>query len=229
MSSEPEPQPELDLPEDDWAHAFFAAYTGTVRVNDGSDYGSLAICNRSKSAKHAGVHPKTIAYRRDHDPAFADLLQQADEALTEAVEQVAVERILNGTERPVFQHGEIVGHIRVVDNRLLQWWLERRATEKYHIATRVEHVNPDTPGAFVFRLGDKPLELEAGEEAAPARPPASVASAALAASRKGKKDQRPGGSQGVRRAYNASETVGPEIGEKVSGWPSPPPASGAAP
>ena len=90
-------------------------------------------------------------------------MAQADTALTEAVEQVMMERILHGTERPIFQHGEIVAHVREVDNRLLQWWLERRAPERYHIATRVEHVSPDTPGAFVFRLGDRPLEIESGE------------------------------------------------------------------
>ncbi len=148
-----EPVQGLDLPPDDWAHAFFDAYTGPI-----------GLCNRSASARHAGVHPSTVKSRIERDETFADLVSQAESALTEAVEQVAIERILHGTERPIFQHGEIVGHVREVDNRLLQWWLERRVPERYHIATRVEHVNPDTPGAFVFRLGDKPLEIEAADE-----------------------------------------------------------------
>ncbi len=148
---EPLAQPALDLPPDDWAHRFFEAYT------------SFAVCNLSKSAKHAGIHPRTVTWRIEHDEVFRDLKEQADQALTEAVEQVAIERILEGTERPIFNHGLVVGHVREVDNRLLQWWLERRLPERYHIATRIEHVNPDTPGAFTFRLGDKPLEIEAGE------------------------------------------------------------------
>ena len=147
-----EPAPPLNLPADDWAHRFFEAYTGPI-----------GLCNRSASARHAGVHPGAVKTRIERDPDFADLVAQADTALTEAVEQVMMERILHGTERPIFQHGEIVAHVREVDNRLLQWWLERRAPERYHIATRVEHVSPDTPGAFVFRLGDRPLEIESGE------------------------------------------------------------------
>jgi hypothetical protein len=148
----PDHPPALDLPPDDWAHAFFAAYI--------SDIGLGTI---SKSCAHAGVHPNAVKKRLADDALFRALKQQADEALLEALEFVAFKRAKNGTQRPVFQHGEIVGHVNEVDNRLLQWLLERLAPEKYHIATRIEHVNPDTPGAFTFRLGDRAPELEAGE------------------------------------------------------------------
>lgn len=148
---EDEPALSLELAADDWAHVFFATYLGT------------GPGNLTKSAKAAGVHPKAIKRRIETDLLFADLKEQADLALLHALEEEAFRRARDGTERPIFQHGEVVGHVREVDNRLLQWLLERLAPEKYHLATLVEHVSPDTPGAFTFRLGDKPLELEAGD------------------------------------------------------------------
>jgi hypothetical protein len=145
------PAGKLDFPDDDWAHRFFEAYTGPI-----------GLCNRAASARHAGIHVRSVVRRIEADEVFADLVAQAEAALTEAVEQVMMERILHGTERPVFQHGAIVGYVREVDNSLLRFWLERRVPEKYHIATRVEHVNPDTPGAWRFELGDKPSTIELG-------------------------------------------------------------------
>lgn len=151
-TDEPDERDLVPLNPDDWAIPFLAAYTGDHAMN------------LSASAQAAGVHPRAIKKRIELDPTFADLYQQAEDALTHAAEHVAYNRAIHGTQRPIFQHGEIVGHVTDIDNRLLQWWLERRKPDTYHIATRIEHVNPDTPGAFTFRLGDKPLELAASDE-----------------------------------------------------------------
>jgi hypothetical protein len=144
----------LDLPTDDWAHPFFHAYLGP-----------LALGTLSKAAAHAGVHPNAVKRRLADDTLFRELKQQADTALIEALEMVAYDRAYNGVLKPIIQHGEVITHVREIDNRLLQWLLERLAPEKYHLPTRIEHVAPDSPGAFSFQLGDKPriLELDAGE------------------------------------------------------------------
>lgn len=140
------------LDESDWAHAFFSAYLGVV--------GRATL---SRSLKHAGVGRDAYKTRMRDDIVFAALQEQANTIWLDAVEYELHVRVTDGTRKPVHQRGAIVGYVREVDNRLLQWYLERLAPEKYHLATRFEMSGADAPEAFKFAMGEKPLEVESGE------------------------------------------------------------------
>lgn len=147
-------QLEQPLADDDWAHKFFHAYL--------SSHGRGTI---SRSAKYAGVHVEAVRRRRANDAIFAALFHQADEILLEALEAESYRRAKDGTLRPIFQAGQRVGFVRDVDNRHLEWLLERLAPEKYHLPTKIELTNPagGKDRAFTFTMGDR--ELEQAEDA----------------------------------------------------------------
>lgn len=142
---------------DDWAHAFFHHYVGRT---------GLGVLTRS--ARLAGVSAGAIKERAQDDTLFRAALEAAHTELCEAFEYVLTDRNLNGTLKPVHQRGVLIGFVREIDNRLLQWTLERLMPEKYHLATRFELTAKDTPDAFTFAMGEvgdmDVLELEPGNE-----------------------------------------------------------------
>lgn len=136
---------EPTLPPDDWAHTFFTAYLGPIGI------GTL-----TKSARHAGVSRTTVAQRLKTDGRFNALMTLANQELLEALEAEAYKRAKDGLERPVYQRGQVVGAIQDVDNKHLQWLLERLAPEKYHLPTRIELTRPDHESDFTFHMGETP-------------------------------------------------------------------------
>lgn len=133
---------------DDWAARFLAAYP--------QNFGVIG-----KSCIAAGIGRKVFYNRLEREPAFRAIFEQAVKEFDELLEYVAWDRAVNGTERPVYQGGHEVGRVREVDNRHLQWMLERRNPEKFHIPLRVEFAKPDEAD-FVFRMGeaDDPATVE---------------------------------------------------------------------
>lgn len=153
MTLEPKPTHDLDLdvlPEDDWARTWLPAYIEHI--------GSI---NKASTAAH--IAHKTARARLQEDPVFRTLKTQCDNALLEALETEAYLRARDGTERPIYQQGRLVGKVREIDNRHLEWLLERLAPEKYHLGTRIELANPGQTAAFTFRMGEEPLELNEAE------------------------------------------------------------------
>lgn len=140
---------------DDWAHAFFTAYTGPI------GYGTL-----NASFRHAGITRQNYRTRLENDTVFALLKTEADNELRDAVRHELMNRALNGTQRPIFQRGHLVGHVREVDNRLLMWLAERLIPEEYHLATKFELTGDNAPGAFKFAMGEV-IEQNALEEGDP--------------------------------------------------------------
>lgn len=145
------------LEPDDWAHAYFASYIGP----DG-------LGNIARACRQAGITKHVRDNRLTNDTGFREAHNDADNELRSAFEYVLTDRVLNGTPRPVFQRGILVGHVREVDNRLLQWTLERLMPEKYHLATKFELSGADAPGAFKFAMGEvvtgEAVELPPGGE-----------------------------------------------------------------
>ncbi len=80
----------------------------------------------SAAAEVAGVN-RTLLYKwRQRDPDFARQWDDATTAATEAMEDEALHRALEGVEKPVFYRGKQVGSFRSYNDRLLILLLQRR-------------------------------------------------------------------------------------------------------
>jgi hypothetical protein len=75
---------------------------------------------------------------RDRDPAFKAACDEAIEIATDALEQEARRRALDGWEEPVFYRGEEVGRMRAYSDRLLELLLKAHRPDKYKDTVRQE-------------------------------------------------------------------------------------------
>lgn len=152
------------LPPDDWAHRYFAAYMSPI---------GLAV--QTRAYIHAGVSRDVFRDRKRNDGIFNVIHEAADDAIREAFEYVLHDRIMNGTIRPIYQKGRLVGFAREVDNSLLKWALERLMPDKYHLPARVELSGVHHPGDFKFAIGPPVVqgELAAGDGSAEGDPEVS--------------------------------------------------------
>jgi len=144
----------VQLDPDDWAHTFFNAYLGLEP--------GIKPCSISRAAKHAKIYPKAIKTRIQDDLTFRELWNQAEETLLEALRSESYDRALNGTTKPLYQHGDHITNIREIDNRHLEWELERRDPHHYHIPTITETTQTDQPDRFHFKMSDSHKELAQG-------------------------------------------------------------------
>lgn len=90
-----------------------------------------AMGNVSAACRSAGVDRATYYYWLEHDDAFALYVNQASQVATEHLEETAYTRAVLGTEKAVYQGGELVGHHTEVSDTLLIFLLKARAPEKY--------------------------------------------------------------------------------------------------
>ena len=140
---------EIALPEDDWRIRFIRSYTGS---------GDRSLGNLTKAAKAAGVSRKFISNRLLDDTIFQTLYQAAEAELKDAVRSELYRRATQGTERPIYQAGELVGTVTEYDNRLLQWLAERLMPDEFHLATRIELTDTAGTGALRFKMGENDIE-----------------------------------------------------------------------
>jgi hypothetical protein len=83
------------------------------------------------AANYAGVHRVTVWRWQERDPAFSAAFHQAIEQSNEVFEAEAGRRGVEGVEKPVYQGGELVGHVREYSDTLLIFLLKARKPEKY--------------------------------------------------------------------------------------------------
>lgn len=86
-----------------------------------------AACRRVNRASH-GVyllrrHPEAASFRAAWEAALAIGIQR--------IEDVAMDRALNGVEVPVYAYGKIIGTRRVYNDRLLMFMLRNRAPKRF--------------------------------------------------------------------------------------------------
>lgn len=79
----------------------------------------------------ARVSPNTVYAWREHDTEFSLAEQQMRNALADALEEEAVRRAWRGVNKPVFQGGTLVGHVREFSDTLLIFMLKAVRPEKY--------------------------------------------------------------------------------------------------
>lgn len=83
--------------------------------------------------------PRTNVYRWREDPAFESALKLAQEEATERLELEARRRAFEGTDKPVFQGGQLVGYIREYSDTLLIFTLKALRPDKYRENAKIEH------------------------------------------------------------------------------------------
>lgn len=104
------------------------------------------------AAEQAGITPPTVAHYRKMDLEFDELMAEAIEMGTDALEDEALRRAKFGVDKPVFYQGEEVGYVREYSDSLLQFLLKARRPEKYTERQRVD-VNNNQNTTFTFDTG----------------------------------------------------------------------------
>lgn len=98
--------------------------------------------NVSLAASLAGINRQyTYQVRKDND-AFAAAWDEAIEEGTENLEQEAYRRAMYGCNEPVYQGGNLVGHIQRYSDTLTIFLLKARRPEKYRERQSIEHSGP---------------------------------------------------------------------------------------
>lgn len=98
---------------------------------------------RGDTVKHAAesIHvPRQQMYvYRTADATLAAAWDAALDEGTEALEQEAKRRAVDGTDKPVYQQGMVVGHIREYSDTLLIFLLKARKPLTYRERVDVQH------------------------------------------------------------------------------------------
>ena len=100
-------------------------------------------CNVTKSAATVGVSRQHVNHLRRTRPQFAKDWDDAMQKATDALEEAARGRAMDGYQRPVYQRGELVGYETCYSDALMITLLKAHRPEKFR---------------------DKGLELPAGSE-----------------------------------------------------------------
>ena len=137
---------------EDWEADFLKHYTQEFGVE-------------GRAARAAGVHPKVVRKRVKESPRFAMLYAHAQQMVDDVLEFEALRRALEPNEKPIYQRGMLVGVVKEWDTKHLEWMLERRMPDKYHLQSRIEF-GSDRSGEVKFKLelGDQTPELEESSE-----------------------------------------------------------------
>lgn len=119
----------------------------------------LALLSQGSTVAFAcvgvGVSRNTAYAHRECDPAFAAAWSEASEAGTQAMEQEAYRRAVQGVEEPVFWKGQPVGAVRRYSDVLLIFLLKSRRPEVYRERTEVAVRTPPVDPA---QLTDEELD-----------------------------------------------------------------------
>ena len=85
----------------------------------------------TRACEIASLPRRTVYNWRAMDVEFARAWEVALDLGTDALEDEAIRRATQGTERPVFQGKQLVGHTRDFSDTLLIFMLKARRPEKY--------------------------------------------------------------------------------------------------
>lgn len=82
-----------------------------------------------EACHHSGVSRYELRRRRNSDPEFEELYQEAYELGTDAIEDEATKRATKGTNEPVFWKGRRIATIRKKSDLLMMFILKKRRPE----------------------------------------------------------------------------------------------------
>jgi hypothetical protein len=96
--------------------------------------------NITESCEAVGIGSRTTIYNwQEHDDVFAAGFREAEIQATERLESEARSRAMDGTEKPIYQGGVLVGTVVEKSDTLLIFLLKARAPEKYRERYDVKH------------------------------------------------------------------------------------------
>jgi hypothetical protein len=98
--------------------------------------------NVTLSAEMAGVSRQGLYNRRSADDAFRAAWDDAVDRGTDALEDEAIRRAAQGTEKPVFQGGREVGRVREYSDTLMIFMLKARRPERFKDRVAQELTGP---------------------------------------------------------------------------------------
>jgi hypothetical protein len=108
------------------------------------------------ACEEVAIARRTVYEWRD-DPDFVVAWEAAIEKGTDALEDEAIRRAYHGTDKPVYQGKELVGHIREYSDTLMIFMLKARRPEKFKERTTTEITGKLTLGDLVT-LAHKPKQ-----------------------------------------------------------------------
>lgn len=95
--------------------------------------------NVSAASKAIGFARQSLYDIRRSDPAFAARWADAAEEGVDMLEQECRRRAMLGTNRPVYQGGQLVGHVKDYSDTLAIFLLKGHRPEKYRDRWQVDH------------------------------------------------------------------------------------------
>lgn len=114
------------------------------------------------AATRAGLPRRALYKLRAADPAFAGRWKEALHLGMERLQDDAMRRALNGTERAVIRNGQKVGSVQQFDNRLLQFLLRAHRPETYGDKARPAFGPP--PFDLIKRMAAAEARMKRHEE-----------------------------------------------------------------
>ena len=102
-----------------------------------------------RSAEAIGAGRATVYAWREEDEAFAAAWDVAVEESTDSMEREALRRAVRGTDKPVFQGGELVGTISEHSDTLLIFMLKARRPNVYRDHVKVDVDAKGTAGVML--------------------------------------------------------------------------------
>lgn len=112
-----------------WQESFLAALRDTANVR--------------RSADAAAVARSTVYAERVTDAEFARRWDEALEDACDLLEAAAWKRAVEGVEKPVYQGGQLVGHVQEYSDALTLALLKAHRPEKYRERVDARHSGPD--------------------------------------------------------------------------------------
>ncbi len=92
----------------------------------------------SAAAEMTGFARRTWYVHRDNDPEFAAAWDEACDQGADYLEDEARRRAVDGTDKPVYHQGQMVGTIREYSDTLLIFLLKGRRPERFRDNFKVE-------------------------------------------------------------------------------------------
>ena len=89
----------------------------------------------TKACSLSSVSRTSVYQWRADDPEFLAAWDKALDLATDALEDEAIRRAVEGTDKPVYQGGELVGHVREYSDTLMIFMLKARRPEKFRERT----------------------------------------------------------------------------------------------
>lgn len=96
--------------------------------------------NVSGAARAIGIGRGTAYRWRTVSPEFAGMWDEAIDEAVDTLEAEAWKRATEGTSKPIYQNGKLVGHVQQYSDTLLIFLLKGHNPERYKDRAQVEHM-----------------------------------------------------------------------------------------